>query len=295
MAMTPWGDPNSTAFRKRQVREVRIAGSISTFNKAIATPAARLLEELTHFTELPEHLSSYDPEGLEHQRLGLAFRLPLPASAEVLEVLTRWGFKGFNPGDGGYPEFRFVGTVEDAERFTDEALARHVNRFELPDVGGPSPFKWPGHRDLVVGDSGSDVYFLQAFLGLPTSNTVDEQLLQAVLFWKQNRGHPNPTPVIDRDFWTRLIPRRLPMVSQGDATYWVRLLQAGILAQDLGKAPVTGIWGSLTAIDVRELQKINGFPQRTFVRDPEWALVLGPRDLDHYAPLSERDTVADIS
>jgi len=286
MPITPWGDPSTTEFRKKQIREVRVAGSLSRFNRRIASPAARVLEQLTHHVELPEDLVSWDLDGTPSQALGLSFRLPLPATAEVQEILQRWGFEGFNVGDGGYPEFRFVGTPADASRLTDQALAGFLNRLELPAVGGDSPFKWPGHRDIVIGDSGADVYFLQALFGIPTSNVADGTLLEAARRWKVSRGHPNPTPVIDRDLWQRVIPRRLPMVTAGDANYPVRVIQAAMLAQDLGQAPVTGIWGSLTSRDVREMQKRHNFPQRTFIRDPEWALLLGPQDYDDYATFS---------
>jgi hypothetical protein len=293
-SINPWGDPASASFRKKHIREVRVDGKVALVNEKILAACTRMIEALSlHEVALPERIPSYDPLGTEHQRLGLAVRLDVPYSPELGEILTEWGFKGVAVDGDPLPEFRFEGDVQRAIEFNDKALTAHLNTIESEEVSGPTPYRWPGHRDIVAGDRGQDVAFLQLLFKASNQDGVaDEELFAVVRRFQERRGGAQ-TGLIDRELWKRIIPKRLPMLFSGDSGFMVRVLQAGLAAQELTSTRVTGVWGVLTSRDVRALQKENGLRTGNFVRGPEWALVLGPTfwgDDDEYedAPADEQ-------
>lgn len=276
---TTWGDPSTDTFRKKHIREARAAGGVALVNAQILSITARLLEGLSEeHVEIPEQVTSFDEAGTEHQRLGLALHLaiPTPPSAELGALADRWGFDGFGVENSDLVELRFTGTPADAQKLTDEALAMNFDRLESEDVSGPSPIRWPGARDLEQGDNGADVEFLRLLLNVePKDAPVDVDLIAAVNRFMERRGAP-VTNRIDVDFWRRLLPARRPLVSQGDSGFIVRVLQAAMAVYEGGTPKISGVWGVLTSRDVTALQKEYSLRGGSFVRQPEWALLLGP-------------------
>jgi hypothetical protein len=275
---TTWGDPATESFRKKHIRETRPAGTVALVNAQIHAIASRLIEGLSELhVEMPDAIPSYDPEGTEAQRLGLALHLRIAPSPDVAALVSRWGFDGFMVD--GVPdqlvELRFTGTPEEAGPLNDQALAVKLDRLEDAEVSGPSLVKWPGDRDLVIGDSGPDVTFLRLVLNAGRDEPVDEHLLEVVGRFQAKRGAP-VTCEIDADLWRRILPRRRPLVSAGDSGFIVRVLQAALVAYEGSEHRVTGTWGVLTSKDVTALQKEFNLREARFVRDPEWAVLLGP-------------------
>jgi hypothetical protein len=277
--MATWGDPGTETFRKKHIREARAAGTVALVNAQIHAITARLIEGLSDHVDFHgEEVVSYDPDGTEAQRLGLALHvaLPLPPAPELTALVGKWGFDGFQVDGSDLVELRFAGTPEQALRLNDEALALHYDRLETDDVSGPTPIRWPGLRDLVAGDSGQDVVFLRLFLNAGDPDApVDEGLFDAVRLFQQRRGAP-VTGLIDVHLWYRILPARRPHISVGDSGLVVRVLQAALGAYEGATTRVTGTWGVLTSRDVRTLQRDYSLRTGQFVRAPEWALVLGP-------------------
>ena len=277
MAQT-WGDPTTETFRKKHIREARAAGGVALVNAQILSITARLIEGLSDLhVEIPEDVVSFSETGTEHQRLGLALHLaiPVPPSPEIGALVQRWGFDGFQLDDDDVIELHFTGTPEQANDLNDEALAIHLDRLEGEDVSGPPLVKWPGSRDLVDGDHGQDVQFLRLVFNLGSEAPVDASLFDAVRKFQARRGAP-VTGRIDVDFWRRLIPGKLPHVSQGESGFIVRIIQAALATYENATTRVSGIWGILTTRDVVAMQKEYGLRGGSFVRAPEWALLLGP-------------------
>jgi peptidoglycan hydrolase-like protein with peptidoglycan-binding domain len=278
-AVSPWGDPSSESFRKRHIREVRVERSVAFVNGKILAAVSALLEDLSRNDfGLPELIESYDVAGSDFQRLGLAVRLDLPHSPELLEILTRWGFQGVAVPGASLPEFRFTGDVAAAVEANDRALADHILRVEHPDVSPPPPagHQFPGHRDIVRGDHGTDVRFLQLlFHCTRVDGLAGDEMFDAIRVFQSRRGAPQ-TGIVDRQLWRQIVPPRLPTLFPGDSNFMVRVLQAALAAQDRTLTRVTGVWGVLTSKDVRALQTEFGIRLGRFVRSPEWALLLGP-------------------
>jgi hypothetical protein len=273
---TTWGDPATESFRKKHIRETRPAGTVALVNAQIHAIASRLIEGLSELhVEMPDAIPSYDPEGTDAQRLGLALHLQVDPGDEVAALVQRWGFDGFLVEGRSVVELRFVKTPEEAGPLNDEALAFKLDRLEDPEVSGPSPIKWPGDRDLVLGDTGPDVTFLRLVLNVGRDEPVDERLLEVVRIFQAKRGAP-VTGLIDAELWRRILPRRRPLVSSGDSGFIVRVLQAALVAYEGSEHRVTGTWGVLTSKDVTALQKEFNLREARFIRDPEWALLLGP-------------------
>lgn len=272
----PWGNPETESFRKKYIRESRPAGTVAMVHQEIVAVTARMVEALSDLhVEIPEQIVSYDPAGTGAQRLGLALHLRITPSDEIAAVVSRWGFDGFLVDESDLVELRFVKTPEDAKTLTDEALAMKLDVLESEPVSGPSPIKWPGVRDLENGDTGQDVQFLRLLLGAGRDEPVDEALREVVRRFQARRGAP-VTGQIDADFWRRILPAKRPQVGQGDAGFIVRVLQAALCAYEGSEHRVSGTWGVLTTRDVRALQDEYGFRVGSFVRAPEWAVLLGP-------------------
>lgn len=274
---TTWGDPATDSFRKKHIRETRPAGSVALVNAQIQAAASRLIEGLSELhVEIPEVIPSYDPRGTEAQRLGLALHLKVDPGDEVAALVQRWGFDGFLVDGSDVVELRFVKTPDEAAAINDEALAFKLDVLDAEEISGPSPMRWPGSRDLVLGDTGPDVTFLRLVLNVGRDQPVDDELLDAVARFRARRGSPVVSREIDADLWRRIIPRRRPLVSSGDSGFIVRVLQAALVAYEGSEHRVTGTWGVLTSKDVTALQKDFNLREARFVRDPEWALLLGP-------------------
>lgn len=275
----PWGDPTTEHYRKKNIRVTRAAGATALVNSQILAVANRLVEGLSLLeVEIPEEITSYDPAGTEGQRVGLALHLPIaaPPSPEVEALVTRWGFDGFRVDGSDLIELKFVGTPADAQRLSDEALAARIDGVEEPDVSGPPVVLWPGVRDLKPGDSGHDVRFLRLVLNSGDPNApVDETLIQSVRRFQERRGAP-VNGIIDADLWRRIIPAGRPHVGQADSGFIIRVLQAALATYEDATTKVTGTWGTLTTRDVTALQKEYNLRVASFVRAPEWALLLGP-------------------
>lgn len=278
MAAT-WGDPDKETFAKKHIREARAAGVVALVNAKIVDVVARLLEELTAHVDIPDgRIVSHDLAGTDAQRLGLALHLalPLPPSPELAAVVGQWGFDGFAVEGSDLVELRFAGTPSHALTMNEAAIALHLDRLDHASVSGPAVVEWPGVRDLDIGDTGKDVEFLRRLFGVgaPTHPVADD-LLQVIRRFQARRGAP-VTGVIDVDFWRRLLPAGRPHVAQSDSGMLVRILQAALATYEGATTTVTGVWGVLTSRDVTALQKEYNLRVGSFVRAPEWALLLGP-------------------
>ncbi|AYD87383.1 lysin A [Microbacterium phage ValentiniPuff] len=276
---TTWGDPTADSFRKKHIREARAAGAEALVNAQITDVVERLIEGLSDaHVDIPEVVASFNAAGTPAQRLGLALHLAIPAppSKDVAALVARWGFDGFEVDGSTLIELRFEGTPADALTLNEEAIAARLDTLESEDVSGPSPTKWPGARDLEVGDFGQDVQFLRLVLNVGSPDQpVDGELIAAVNRFMIKRGAPL-SGRIDVDFWRRLLPAKRPLLSQGESGLPVRLLQAALAAYESSETRVSGTWGVLTSRDVTALQKDYNLRVVSFVRAPEWALLLGP-------------------
>lgn len=300
MPTSPWGDPSTESFRKKHIREARVDGSVALVNTQIVAAATRMLEGLAQaHVALPEKIPSFDLAGTEHQKLGLSIRLAVPYSEETTAILAQWSFRGVQVENEPLPEFRFEGTPEQALDVNDLALATRLDDFEKVDVSGPTPYQWPGHRTIEVGDHGSDVMFLQLLFGCrDVEGVAGPELIERVEHFQRARGRQSNQGVMDEEFWRRVIPRRLPAVYSGDSGFTVRLIQAGLAAQGFTRTKVSGIYGTLTAKDIRELQKEYHLRFGNFVRAPEWSLILGPSPWESILVDEEQaieDRVAEIT
>lgn len=277
-----WGDPTTESFRKKYIRGARPAGATALVNTKIVDVVCRVIEGLSDLhMEIPETVTSWDPDGTEAQRLGLAIHLPRPTTVDNFDdigrLLKRWGFDGFALNDDPkMVEFRFVLDTAAAEDLNEQAKAARIDVLDSPDVAGPPVVFWPGMRDLLDGDSGPDVRFLRLVLNAePFDDPVDDNLREVVRRFQSRRGAAI-TGDIDVHLWRRILPERRPSVVQGDTGFIVRVVQSALAAYESAKTPVTGVWGVLTARDVTALQTDYNIQRRPAVRDPEWALLLGP-------------------
>jgi peptidoglycan hydrolase-like protein with peptidoglycan-binding domain len=262
---------------------VQVDGKTARVNMRIQAVAQRCLEELSRLSvDFPDDIPSFDPAGTDAQKIGISFRLPLQRTPEVAETLTRWRFKGRQVGNGA-PEFVFTGTPAEATELGDAAATERFAEFETEEVSGPSPYRWPGYRDILPNDTGQDVAFLQLLLGAKQQDgRAGDDLFRVVRRFQEMRGGAK-TGAINAELWARIIPRKLPTLYSGETGFLVRVLQAGLAAQELTTTRVTGVWGTLTTKDVRQLQRENGLQTRQFIRDPEWSLILGPQPwFSHY-------------
>lgn len=278
---TTWGDPTTDTFRKRHIREARAAGAEALVNAQIEQITARLIEGLSNaHVEIPERIVSFDENGTEHQRLGLALHLAIPAppSPDVAAVVQDWLFDGFRVEGSDLIELRFVGTPESAASLTEAALALAIDRVDDEEVSGKPPVHWPGSRDLVLGDSGHDVRFLHLLLGTgEATEPVNARLIAAVRLFQERRGAP-VTGVIDADLWRRLLPHGRPQIGQSDSGFVIRVIQAALATYEDATTKVTGVWGTLTTRDLTAMQREYNLRVGSFVRAPEWALLLGPEN-----------------
>lgn len=276
MAKATWGDPTTESFRKKHIREMRAGGGFALVHEKILAVTERLVESLSSLhVDIPEVIPSYDERGTEAQRLGLALHLNVTPTPEIAATVERWKFDGFKLESTSAVELRFVGSPDEAVVLNEEAIAAKLDALESPEVSGPPARPWPGQRDLEAGMTGADVTFLRCVLGCGLDEPVDDDLVDAVKMFQLRRGAP-VTGVIDVQLWRRLLPKGRPTVSQGDSGFLVRIVQAALITYEGGSNKVTGTWGVLTDRDVRLLQEAYNLRRATFVRSPEWAILIGP-------------------
>lgn len=273
-----WGDPKFKTFKKRFIRLVRENGSSAWVHNEIAD----IVREI--FAAAAEPIGEVAAFDLESTDLAAQYGtyLALPYELEY----ERWGFTIH--GDG----IVFGGSLDDARARSAEAqtltAARYAESGEVPAEEEAWATSRPGSRPLAHGAKGDDVQFLQYLAGVTPDGIYGQETEDAVIYLRRRHGVPDPAavegePVIwcDGDFWGSILPRKtLYSLSQGDAGFRIRVLQAALAAYDWAEPHlVSGRFGVETAKAVRRMQANHNLRITGRVRNAEWVVLV---DAPHF-------------
>lgn len=273
----PWGNPASKTFRKKHVRQVRMATCTVLVHIELADLVAEILRSAEAAgTQLPDTLGGWVPyvDGATPREAGLAFEAPPGVSAADW---PGW-YEARDPAEDAI-YLVYSGTpaqaLESATR-SEEARVSTLN----PQVE-KSPDAWqtmlPGARTLKVGCRGDDVQFIQFALGCVITDGVWDLGTTEAVMMLQGRWNQRQTGIMDDEAWMALLPTASNhRIEYGDSGPMVRLLQAALLAYDWDEdIMVTGRYDQITLRGVKSLQDTYGIRPSGAMTGPEWAALLG--------------------
>lgn len=271
----PWGNPASKTFRKKHIRQVRLATCTVLVHIELADLVAEILRTVeASGTRLPDTLGGWVPyvDGKDPRESGLAFQIPpgLPSGGMP-------GWEAYSSGRAHY--LRYTGTPADA---ADAALHSEERRVAAlnPQLEKPAD-AWqtclPGARTLTAGCRGDDVQFVQLALNCVTSDGVYDVHTTGAVMALQGRWGQRQTGILDETTWKALLPTAINhRIEHGDSGFVVRLLQAALIAYDWDEEViVTGRFDQPTMRGVKRLQDNYGLRPSGAMAGAEWAALLG--------------------
>ena len=296
MAEPRWGDPAHSTFVKRFIRLVAVDDHQLKVNVNLQPVVEHMLRQLGEVNLVVEHIEGWPvyPAGT-----GIVLRLSPPDPQLVTTALAQYGFEPDPEREDG---FYFADSAVSAvakgkaldEGYDAAALGDGVSAPVVAPVAPTPPVAveerrvaerddddWdeglPGHRETEPGEVGTDVLFLQAYLGAPRTGVLDPETLAAVRRFQQTRGL-TLTDRVSRQTWQNLVPHHRRHLSPGDGGKPVRILHAAIIAAGYSPrdTPVRAVFGVLLTREVREFQKVTGALPNGRVRTREWTHLLAP-------------------
>lgn len=282
MAEITWGNPETKAFAKQQLRYATHGEAKVNVNKLIWKLVNRILIGL-------------DQAGLNVQLAVTNEDDPLRISfimqADDIVMVNQLVGPAMFLFDGKV--FRFTGTaaeadalsnqLPDVETLTDDSVSDESTPpeldpetvIELPveqhvKIGGP----------VMVGDDGLDVVFIQNLIGRPVGLAFSDEDLLSFTDW-QKRHWTNPTGEFDSETLHNILPKRAGWLRPGATGDQIRTLQAAFRALELQISPVNGVWGVRFSQSLRAFQRQRGLQIRSRVGTPEWSsLFTTPDELE---------------
>jgi peptidoglycan hydrolase-like protein with peptidoglycan-binding domain len=275
-----WGNPASKTFRKKHVRQVRMASCTVLVHIELADLVAEILRTAEAAgTQLPETLGGWVPyvSGEDPREFGLSFQVP-PQLAGLPSAPVEGWFRYTEP-DTGDEYLSYTGTPAEAAEAAVRAEEARVAALN-PQVEKPAD-AWqtclPGERTLKAGSKGDDVQFIQYALGcVITDGVYDFGTTEAVMAL-QGRWGQRQTGIMDETAWKALLPTAINhRVEYGDNGFVIRVLQAALLAYDWDDdIVITGRFDQFTLRGVKRLQDNYGIRPSGAMSGPEWAALLG--------------------
>lgn len=271
MAKTSFGNPETKAFEKQQLRWAT--------HGDIRVRVHRLVWPL--FNRV---LMGLDQAGLDMSQVKTSDNDPLKVSfvvgdlGDLVDKITEM----IEPASLVYEDgvIRFTGDAEQAESLS-AALGVAVDALvdestdDEPDEAEPvEPERRLGGL-IEVGTEGDSVKFVQALIGAPVTGIFSEDDSTLLGLWQERHWVPR-TGVFGREDWLTILPKRAIWIRPGATGQHVKTLQAAFIALGFQKGPVTGVWGVRFSHSVRLFQDANRLMKRGRIGLPEWGALFAP-------------------
>ncbi len=139
---------------------------------------------------------------------------------------------------------------------------------------------------LKIGDRGKDVSKLQKLLKISETGEYDDKTLEKVTIFKKEHGLYT-SGIITKQVWKLLAKPVLDNVKKSDFEHLPDLKtgsrgESVVYLQELLFLNADGIFGPVTAREVREFKKKHNFYPSDIVQKHIWKLLLETRHIEHY-------------
>lgn len=276
---SPWGNPETSSYRKTFIREIDFEGVKAEVHRELLDIAVQVLHMAQEQGTLPPAnpipLVSYDPKAKAGPT---AYGAALGLYGGV-EGADEWGYTADE-----MLGLVFTATIEEAKDLTMKAQELVAARGAHPDIIPEEEEAWahtkPGQRTLTIGSRGDDVQFIQTLLNASDHGGVFDGATKVAVEWLQERNGLPVTGEIDPRTWLLCYPRASAFgIGKDDGGFMVRVAQSLIVAYGWDpELQVTGRYGIETDRAVRRIQEQRGLRINGYMRSAEWVALLGPRD-----------------
>lgn len=274
MAETTWGNPDTKAFAKQQLRYATHGDAKVHVNKLIWKLVNRILIGLDQagFNANTATTNEDDP-------LRTSFKLKADDIVMVNQMIEPAKF--YFADD----TIRFIGTPSEAEQMSAalpdiETLVNDASDDEVEVVDEEIPELPPeaqiqlGHY-VTVDDEGLDTQFVQYLIGRPVGAPFSDEDAEALSQW-QVRHWFEATGEFDNETLKHIVPQRAKWIRPGATGDEIRVLQAAFRVLGLQEGPVNGVWGIRFSHSLRAFQRQRGLQLRSRVSPIEWQSLFVP-------------------